>query len=269
MDWLPTAAVAVVLVLAGCSQAGLWEPSASPSTEVTPIPVPNATGSLVDVDGEVDAYAVTRAHADALAVTNYTMRVNQRVVGPDGDQLRTLQEYREVSRGAGAYSGYVQYNVSVEALREFGTTHYWTNGTHIATRFDSPLRQARTKLWETESNGPVSTPSNSRQLLAFLQATEPPATDSLENGTVRLTGAARYPSGQFAMPPALSNPRNVSSRLHVRGDGVVVRWRFAYDATFSGETIRVVQTGEITAIGETAVDRPRWIDNATSFEDVR
>jgi hypothetical protein len=265
---LATAAVAVVLLLAGCSQAGLWGPSTSTPSDVTPVPVPNATDSLADVDGAVDAYPVVRAHADALARTNYTVRIDQRVVGPDGDRLRATRKYREVSRGAGTYWGYVRYNVSVETLREFGTTDYWTNGTHIATRFDSPLRQVRTRLWESESSGPVSTPSNSRQLLAVLQATDP-TVERPENGTVRLAGTTSYPQGQFAMPRAVSNPRNVSSRLWLRGDGAIVRWRFAYDATFSDETVRIVQTGEITAIGETEVDRPGWVDDATSFDDPR
>lgn len=262
-----TVALAVVLALAGCSGAGLWGPSTPTPTPVTPMPVPDETGSLAGVAGDrVNEHAVGRAHAEALAGTNYTVRVRQRVVGPAGEQLREMRKYREVSRGADRYWGYVRLDVRAEVLREFGTTNYWSNETHVATRFDSPLRQAQTRLWESDSGGPIRTPSNSRHLRAFLRASDPSVAERSDDGTVVLTGTASTPHGQFEMPPALTDPSNVSARFRVRGDGTVVGWRVAYDAGFGDGRVRVVRAGEVTAIGETAVVRPAWVDEAATFD---
>jgi len=262
MNRLVPVALTVALVLAGCAQFGIGE---TPEPE-TPVTVPESNDSLAGIgDEEINPVAVSQAHADAAAASNYTMRVRQRTVRPDGTTLREMVRNREVARGGRSYAGSVRYNVSVEVLREFGTTDYWKNRTHVATRFDSPLRQPQTGIWESESGGPIAAPSNSRHLEAFLRASTPTVETRAENGSVVLAGSETYPNGEFEIPPRLRDPRSVSARFRVDSDGRVVSWRVAYDATFERQTVRVVRTGELLAIGETVVERPDWVDSATSL----
>ena len=68
---------------------------------------------------------------------------------------------------------------------------------------------------------------------------------------------------RLEVPRNLERPRNLTARFRVRSDGLLHRWRGAYNTTFRGETVRVVRTGRIVDTGETAVRRPPWVDNAT------
>ncbi len=250
--------LAVVLALAGCSALGT---GGQQPTEVTPVPAGEVDRSQVALtEGVVDAQSTVWAHSEAALSTNYTVRVTQHTVWPNGTDLREMRRYREVARGGTSYRGYVRFDTAVPALQEFGTTAYWTNGTAVATRFNNPLRQIQTRIWTTNSSGPVDSPSNSPQLRYLLQATSPTVT--ADDEVVTLAGSQPAPQ-RLELPPNLEEPRNLTTRFRVRGDGLIHRWRVAYNATFGGETVRVVRTGHILDTGETTVRRPAWVDSAT------
>lgn len=258
MDRYAALSLAVVLALAGCSALGT---GGQQPTEVTPVPAGEIDRSQVALtEGVVDAQSTVWAHSEAALSTNYTVRVTQHTVWPNGTDLREMRRYREVARGGTSYRGYVRFDTAVPALKEFGTTAYWTNGTAVATRFNNPLRQMQTRIWRTNSNGPVDSPSNSPQLRYLLQATSPTVT--ADDEVVTLAGSQPAPQ-RLELPPNLEEPRNLTTRFRVRGDGLIHRWRVAYNATFGGETVRVVRTGHILDTGETTVHRPAWVDSAT------
>ena len=267
-----TLALAVVVVglavgLAGCNQ--VRSAVETPTEErLTPVPLSDETDRPgIDGDGEgVDPVALVRTHEESLAERNYTLAVSQRVVGPDGAALRESERYREVAVGGRSYWGYVRYEFGAPALQEFGTTDYWSNGSHVATRYDSPLRQPQTRLWATETE-PVTDYSNRKRLLALVRAADPSVVERAENGTVVLAGTAATPDGRVRTPPSLTDLRNVSARFRVRPDGSIARWTVTYDATFENRTVRVERDGRLTAVGETTVERPAWVANATVVED--
>jgi hypothetical protein len=259
MDRCTALGLATVLVLAGCS--GLGTGGQQP-TAVTPVPAGEIDQSQVKLTGGVvDAQSTVWAHSEAALSTNYTVRVTQRTAWLNGTGLREMRRYREVARGGTNYRGYVRFDTAVPALQEFGTTAYWTNGTAVATRFNNPLRPVQSRIWTTNSSGPVDSPSNSPRLRYLLQATGPTVAED-DDEAVTLAGSQPTPQ-RLEMPPNLEEPRNLTTQFRVRGDGLIHRWRVAYNATFGGETVRVVRTGRIVDTGETAVRRPAWVDNAT------
>jgi len=259
MDCRTALSLAAVVVLAGCSGLGT---GGQQSTEVTPVPAGEIGQSQVELsEGVVDAQSTVWGHTEAALSTNYTVRVTQRTVWPNGTGLREMRRYREVARGGDSYRGYVRFDTAVPAFQEFGTTAYWTNGTAVATRFDTPLRPVQTRIWMTNSSGPVDSPSNSRSLRYLLRATSPTVA---ERDDVEVTIAGTQPTPvRLEVPSNLERPRNLTARFRVRSDGLIHRWRVAYNSTFRGETVRVVRTGRIVDTGETAVRRPSWVDNAT------
>lgn len=267
MNWTRTLAVVVVVLalgLAGCNQ--VRSTTETPTQEpLTPVPVSDDTDRPGVNGDEVDPVALVFAHQQALARTNYTLDVQQRVVGTDGESLRKSTRHREVAVGQ-SYWGYVHYEFSAPALQEFGTTDYWSNDTHVATQYDSPLRQPQTRLWETQTE-PIDDHSNRKQLLALLRAADPSVVERAENGTVLLSGTAANPDGRVRTPPSLTSIRNVSARFRVRSDGSIDRWSVTYDATLEDRTVRVVQNGRFTAVGKTTVERPAWVANATFVEE--
>jgi hypothetical protein len=67
----------------------------------------------------------------------------------------------------------------------------------------------------------------------------------------------------------MTTPQNVSLTATVTGDGVVTRWRLAYDTTVENRSVRVVRETRITEIGRTTVGRPAWVDTAREWEQAR
>jgi hypothetical protein len=258
---LVTVVVLLAVGLAGCSQT--WsDPATSTQDTVTPVPVPDDTGPA-GIDGDdIDPVVLAIVHTETLETTSYTIEVHQRVVGPGGASLRESTRYREVAPGARRYWGYVRYEFNATALQEFGTTGYWSNETHVATRYDSPVRPSQTRLWRAETE-PVNDHSNGDQLINLLRAVDPSVTDRADNGSVLLTGTVASPTGQFRTPPSLTDLRNVSGRFQIRADGRIERWQITYTATFENRPVTIVRTGRLLDIGATTVEQPAWAANAT------
>jgi len=259
-----TVVIAVTLLIAGCGQFGGWD-SQTP-TQLTPVPESNLSGQSSGSDARFSPESLAFAHASALEGANYTVVVRQRVTNPEGEQLRSMVRYREVGRASTTYWGYVRYEFDAPALQEFGTTDYWSNGTHVATKHNPPLRQAQVRLWDSNSD-PIDSPSNSARLRTLLEASDPTVRERDDDGTVVLIGTQRYPDVEFETPPALTNLRNLSARFRVRPDGTVARWRITYEASLDGQPVRVVRTGSVEDIGETNIERPAWVANATVVDD--
>jgi hypothetical protein len=267
MDQNRVLAVVVVLVvgLAGCNQV---LPNQATTTEdtLTPAPLPGDTEQAGINGDDIDPVVLATVHEERLETTSYTIEVRQRVVGPNGTSLRESTRYREVTPGARQYWGYVRYEFDAPALQEFGTTGYWSNETHVATRFNSPLRRPQTRLWRTRTE-PVNDYSNRDELKNLLQAADPSVTERADNGSVLMAGTVATPTWEFRTPPSLTNLRNVSGRFRVQSDGRIERWRVTYTATFENRAVTVVRTGRLTDVGTTTVEQPAWAANATVVQD--
>lgn len=254
--------VAIALIFAGCTGF-----AAQGDTEsVTPAPVPtDATQSPPGVtdDGVVPG-ALAGAHASSLRRTNYTLSTRQQVRAANGSTVRLTTIDRTVGVGGDAYRGQFRQNATEFRADQLTTSvEYWTNGTVVAVRSEG--RSGRTEIarWPSEGGGPVADLTERGPLERLLEAVVLTVVDRTATGGVVLAGTTFQEADRLVTPLFVEEPRNVSVRLVVRNDGVVTAQRVAYDATFGSRSVRVVRRTRLTAIGETTVTRPAWIDNAT------
>jgi hypothetical protein len=248
--------------LVGCS--GFVGPTDS-TEAVTPAPVPSETAAYPPgiSAASVSPEGVAAAHARRLQSRNYTLVSRQRVVGPNGT-MRTTERRREVAAGGDVYAG--RFNRTV---REFphrtlaGRIDYWTNGSVYASR---GLVDGTAEYYGWSRDDPDEDVDGSDVIARVFAATDPHVVSREDEAIVvassRLVRPDRLPS-----PPYLTAPHNVSLTARVTDEGVVVRWRLAYDATVEDRPVRVVWTSGLTDVGATTVERPAWLPQARAWVD--
>lgn len=252
-----------MVVLGGCS--GLVGGGSDRGT-VTPAPVPTAGETYPPgvSEGSVEPAVLGKAHSRFLARTSYTVVSRQRISGADGT-LRWTNRTRRVAAGGDAYAGWFNRTVvDFPAGTLPVTLEYWTNGSvHATRRFvgDEPTFYG----W-ANAPSPIEGVDGSRVLVSTLRAVRVGVVDR-PSGVVLVGSALRRP-GLLPTPPYVTDLRNVSLTARVREDGVVTRWRIAYDATVKNRTVRVVRRTVVTDVGNTTVRRPDWIDTARKWEQV-
>jgi len=252
----PLAFVALV-VLAGC--AGLTGGDPTHRDTVSPVAVPTTGEDYPPGIGEagVSPSSLAAAHDRSLTGTSFTFVRRQRVVA-NGTVWTTDRERRVAADGT--YAGRLNRTATEPPLQRVPPVRfaYWTNGTATAYYRESS-RGPGSYAW-SEGRPPVVDVTGSRTVERLLGAVEPSVVERAE-GVVLVGSSDRVPAA-LSPPLDLENPRDVSLTAHVDPDGVVTRWRLAYEATADGRTVRVVRDAHVTAVGVTTVQRPAWIDTA-------
>lgn len=254
-------AVLLAVPLAGC--AGLVADDSPTEETVTPAPVPTETAALppgVSAAG-VSAEALASAHERRLRTTNYTLVSRQRIVGEDGT-LRTTNRTRAVSAGGETYAGRFDRTVIDFPLRTLPMTiEYWTNESVYASR---QLLSGSATVYGWSRDGGHSEDVDESGVVARVLRAVDTSVVKRERGVVVVGSDLRRPE-TLPHPPYLDGPHNVSLTATVDSDGVVTRWRLAYDARIENRTVRVVRETRITDIGTTTVDRPDWVSTAREW----
>ena len=260
-DRLTSAMVlALVVVLAGCSGLGAIG-GGDPTVEETVTPAPVPTDAVEYSPGiaksGVSTDVVMETHERQMRETNYTFRSQQRVVGTNGTMWVTNRT-RKIANGDGAYAGRIDRSVREFPLGRFAAPiEYWGNESVYSSR---RILTDRTSFYgwsrSDQTDTFTSLPLIGRTLEAIrLSVVERP-------GGVTLVGESLSDPERLPSPPYLQNPRNVSLTVKVTEDGVISRWRLAYDATLANQTVQVTRDARLTDIGSTTVDRPDWVDAA-------
>lgn len=249
----------LAVALAGCSGLVPGEDDGGgAATEPTPAPVPTDGESLppgVSDDGIV-VNSLIDAHERRLEAGGYTSVSEQRVTGVNGTMWES-NHTRQVASGEQAFVGRVGHRVVEFPLGEFPDTYeYWSNGSVYASR--RVLSTSSFYGWSRIDQREDIEPSP--LLDRVLRATSVRVVDR-ESGVLLRGTELRRPSA-FPNPPYLRDPHNVSLTVRVTEDGVVTRWRLAYDATIEDRTVRVRRVARISDIGSTTVRRPDWVDTA-------
>jgi len=281
------AAVVVAALVAGCGALAGGESTAT----VTPAPVPTEnTAFPPGVSPErVSSATLVSAHQRTLSTTNYTLRSHQRVVGPNGT-VQEINRTRVVAAGGETFVGRFERTVVGSPLaREGLTLEYWSNGSAHATREAGHDAQP-TYGWSRGADPSVDV-DFSMVLARTFDAIDVRVVDRSADGVIltgsRLLHPDRLPNqAALSKPPKLdpeinpdsfrrvprqpylSQPRNVSLTSTVTDDGVVVRWRLAYDATVNDQSVRVVWQVAFIDVGTTAVVRPEWVDTARQEDTI-
>jgi hypothetical protein len=257
---LALSCLVATVALAGCAGLVGSDSTDTAAGTVTPAPVPTDGEPLPPgvTESGVSVVGLTETHAARLRAANYTYVSRQRVV-EDGTVLRRTNRTRRVAAGAGQYAGRYDRTVlgfPVGAVP--GTMDYWTNGSVYATQ---RFVDGEPEFYGWSSGGhPTEDIDGSAFLARVLRAVAVSVVDR-ENGAT-LVGAELRDPDALPNPPYMTAPHNVSLTATVTDDGVVTRWRLAYDTTVENRSVRVVRITRITDVGRTTVGRPPWIDTA-------
>lgn len=248
--------VAVATVLAGCS--GVVPSGQSTPVETTPAPVPTeGVGYPPGISQQGQAPGVlAAAHADNLDQTNYTVTTRRRIVGPDG--VRTVTHTRRVAAGGNRYTGHIRRNDTADELIRPVRVDYWSNGSAAVQRLGDADTITKIRQFESRDAALLYDPSYRLEIESLVAATQFRIAARTPGGGVILRSERVGRPEWLPVPTAVIRPSNASVRMRVRYDGVVTAWRVAYDGTVRGESVRVVRTTRVTAIGTTTVERPPW-----------
>ncbi|WP_436925125.1 hypothetical protein [Halosimplex amylolyticum] len=252
-----TVALAVLLSLAGCG--GLGGSDSADGGTVTPAPVPTDGAQYppgIGKDG-VAADVVAETHERRMNETNYTFVSRQRVAGPNGTMWVTNRT-RRIANDEGAYAGRIDHRVEEFPLGRFAAPiEYWGNESVYASR---RILSERTQFHGWSRTDQTDDLTSLPLIERTLAATELSVVDRPDG--VRLVGRSLREPDRLPSPPYLTDPRNVSLTVRVTDEGMITRWRLAYDATLTNRTVRVTREARLTAIGSTTVRRPDWVDRA-------
>ena len=262
---LLAAALAVVLVTAGCNS--LVSPDPSPAPETTT----GLSGRLapgLSANGFTDRAKLTEAHGKVLREKSYTFRYRVTETAGNGSVLGHVRLTHEVGSNGTRFTYDIVQNGSLSPLQSssYGFSA-WANGT---TTLFARTRNEQTSYQLThdpDSLGYVRRTTSSERLynrFVALNVTHIERTD--RPGTPRyrvVMNDVRHPS----LFPNFDTVENASLVATIDTWGVVHRYRLVATGTKGGETVQRTETFEITNVGETTIRRPSWYSaamNATS-----
>ncbi|MFD1512588.1 DUF7537 family lipoprotein [Halomarina rubra] len=244
----------VLVVLAGCSNAGSTAPAVTPAAvpddeaTATPQPARLTAESAADVD------RVATAHRAATAGRSYTAHLSVRTVTTDAEGNRSrLLEGRALVEGSDRRldSESVMWSIPggeghADVRERFVdgsarlTRHVQDGATEYAGAPDE---------WSTVTN-------RSLTRLVDLFAGDDATVERREG-----VDGTRFVV-ETTTPPPQWNVSSFDARLVVRESGLVERLDASYVRTVSGSVVAVETTVLYSAVGTTTVERPPWFDEA-------
>lgn len=276
--WRALAAVLLV-ALAGCSSVAVG----TESPTVTPVDVPGGgtpAGDTATATPEgrlapglteaavVDPFALAGAHRDALGNRSFTV-LSSRTIRDGNETLRRVERTVEVAPGKTPY--YLMQTAESAPAYPVGSAtdrvELWFGGVRAVYRVGS--EDPRYRVDSTASiGGPVSDITAHDRLVTVYGGLNWRVTardvDSIGKAYYVLRADRATDESALAVPPLLSDPRDVSARAVVTGDGRVRDLRLRYDATVDDRTVRVERTMRFRLIGITTVERPDWFETAVN-----
>lgn len=273
-------ALAGLLVLSGCSTAGVG--SDTPTETVTPAPVPEQTPDVrlapgLTRDGVTRPLVLAGTHSRAIG-ERYVLRTDWTVRSPDGTLVASSRQRVRSTSGAflvrfrlRGHPGFLTNGEPMDAA-------FWTNGSTLVGRTqegnDTDYRYLSAGLYEGGGAGfyrSLRRPKPWRDHRALFSAVETRVAGRQEGptGTAYVVVGERVrASGTFAAATGVEDPRNVSLRAVVTEAGIVRELRLQYEGVhpFRGRVavVRTVTYSEIDTVG--SVPRPDWVDDAITTE---
>lgn len=273
-----SAAVCGLVLLAGCS--GFAPGSGTPT--LTPAPVPPEPAADyppgAGPEGIDDPLALSEAHHDALYLEPYAVRRARTVRRPDGSLYlrRTLDARFSGNRSRFditlAIAGPGASPVPGSPTRE----RLWSDGTLLAqsqTVGNATTRRLlpagafsqRPGPFDRGPGGVLGLPGAGREAYLLFRAV---AVDlrRTDDGTYTARGGELVRPTALAELDGVTDPANVSLSANLTRDGLVRRYRLAYDARLEGRRVEVVRTVSYSGVGEATVGRPAWVRRMTDAD---
>jgi hypothetical protein len=231
---------------AGAGPAGggtLADPANGTATPAATVP-----GTVLDPTGTATPAPTPRPELGPNGSYNRVL-VRSTVVAPDRSYA--------VSRIETAAPGY-------RGAEPFSRIDVWFHDGAVRNRLVSSQGSRYWGQNDVSHDGPVADPTRGEYVVGDLSAFRLRVV-----GERRVEGERRsrlvatgFRPGQLETPPLLTDLRNGSLRAVVDGDGLVRRYRLAYDARLGDRPVRVVKTHAVVATGTDRLPRPAWLDAA-------
>lgn len=284
MHAVPAAALAVLVLLAGCGGLPFVGEERGSTPVATPAPEDQVTSQpppgIVSLQVANPA-ALGRAHARAIENESYVLTSNRTVAYENGT-LRSRLAVRVAIDEERRFLATASTD-GPEAPVFVGTPPvyavYWSNGSTYArrlshdgrttyTRFDPPDTWVGTWSYWTTSvpfGGRDNRPATFYASLFSAVPTRVTGETTLAGTTVfRLEDEADRPFSDEAFPGRVRSVHDVSFVALVDGDGLVRSLDLRYAGTVDGEAVRVEQTVRYEDVGSTTVQRPEWYERTVS-----
>jgi len=271
-------AVALLLLLAGCSGLGGDDDPDRPAFDVPPTTTEAAPGEEsdpfpygVNESGITSSFALLQSHVGLLRLESFRVvrertvrtddldlvrltRVDARV---DADRLRYLVEIdRRGEAGAERQVVYAPTEESVDTGR--------TQGSVTAVALDDEQVQSATRV-EPLFEGSVpprrvlsSPPSYRDRLYRYLAAVESARVERLDSGSVRIT--ATETTNEDRVDPGPGTVSDLSVAVTVDSEGLITAARASYALTRNGSTVRVTERIAYSDVGSVSITPPTWYD---------
>lgn len=282
------AALALLLLLAGCGAVPAGPPGGTPSPTVTPVPVPETTPTAtpegrvvpgVTRDGVVDPAALAEAHEAAVG-ERYRLRVDWRARAANGTLLARSRQRALVTptvfRASLTTTGAPAFAQAAPAPN----VTVWANASRLAERtraagtvryraLDTP--DDRSSGGTAEFYGSLRRPLPDRPQTDLFAAVETIPVARLETGAGTayvVSGTTVTDSERLARVTELQRPRNVTLRAVIDQRGLVRDLRLDYDGlTPDGERITVRRTVRYGTVSDDAVQPPDWVRRTLAGEN--
>ena len=266
----------IIILLTGCSSL-----SGTPTPrELTPAPVPETVSSPHESVGKTDtrgAQLVDR-HTQQLAERPYTVSSNHTVRYQNGS-LRSQTLVQVALTEDRAYRTRVE-TAGAEAWQILGpppmAAVFWSNGTLYAGKYIQRNETTYTEFtpssdgvgtwqfWAKRATFGRGSSYERGELVSLFDSIETEAVgirSGVGTNAYRMDGT-QLRSTEFAQR-GVRDVHDVRLVALVVG-GVVRSVELRYEATIDGEPVVVHRQIEYTGVGNTVVQRPEWIDRATS-----
>jgi len=249
---LPLALVLCCLT-AGCGALGGGpDPGTTGATDaVTPAPVERYPPGVTE-ETVTNASALLAAHEGVLANRSMTVQTTRTTTYPNG----TLR--RNVSATLRLAADHVRLASKSTVRFEDGRTvtgEGWANDTvgYTVSTIDEDRRYARYPPREIDPRAQL-TPA--LPLFADQLTSENVTVERVDDGAVRITTDTLVPTD--------SRYANASLSMLVSDRGLVHEYRYTVDRPCGPNRCRTVTSTRFTDVGETTVERPAWMANASA-----
>jgi hypothetical protein len=281
MGRVSVAALALCLLLSGCSTLSPNPEPRPGTTTATPAPVPTAgpDGTLapgLTREGVVDARTLAVAHVARLADRSYTLTATRTTRYPNG----TLRERLELNLSLGADRSYLAHaetagpRAPVFLGRPPASAAFWSNGSVYTRRLTHAGSTTYTTFQPTNGAGTWqywarTVPfggrgGNPRGFLTRTFTAIPTRTTgrAVDSGPTTYTVVGTRATATIEL--GVEDPREVDLRAEVTADGLVRSLTLTYVGTVDGRTVEVTRRLRYDRVGATDVTRPPWVDRALS-----
>lgn len=259
-----TLGVVVMLVTAGCSSLPLADrgmstltPAPIPGTD-TPDPDTRVLGPGLTGGGVSDPGALSSAHREALSGRSFTLVRNMTVTGPNGTLVRWD---RRLQMGHG-WSRY-RYVRTQESTDAYPVSAYrpllqaWYDGEYVYFR---GVRD-EVAIYSRQRGRGIGDTTRADRLLALYAHFET-RVEEREGGGYRVIGSDPVDETVLDLPLLLTDPRNARVVVDIDEEGRALGYQLTYRATFDDGPVRVTRRARFSAVDNTSVDVPEWLDEA-------